>query len=443
MVETRASAVGEFLIEIGAVPLEMKICPVCGSDAKGYNISLDNLQFLHKCLHEKNIDDAISLARVAWSNFPKLRLSEESKTLINELLKKIQEQVSNTLSPIDMLIRNLNPLVVKLGELTEKLPKGIREEFSQTNKDLADKMKEIYDATTETPLQMAKDTLNPLSERMEKLIEKLPEDIKSEFTQTSSQLNENLKRFQETTFQNNRLIQERVTQLTNVIGELIRKPSAIGRAGEKILADQWQDRFTSDKVEKKGGPGESDVLVVPYLQLDGTYGQRIVAERKTGKTQKYCGGHVQKAISHAKAEGSKYLMLVYDDQTNLVESLRPFQLMIQDGIVIAIADLETGGWRVAREAFGVFQSITKDITEIEEKIDIKEIQITVEGMQTLNQQIERMRTQNNNAIKNCVKVRESITKLEISLDNFRQRLRTLLLSPSTQRKSAHSQTKFA
>jgi hypothetical protein len=179
-------------------------------------------------------------------------------------------------------------------------------------------------------------------------------------------------------------------------------------------------------VELKGGPGASDLIVIPYLEFNGGMrGHKIVVERKSGK-QKYHGNHLHEAIKHAKNEGSKYVMLVYDKQANLLESQKPIQLLTHDDIIVAISDMETGGWRTAREALEVFQSITGNITEMQGEVDFAEIQRTLEEMQVINEQIEKLRIYNNRAINNCEKVRESIIKLENTVSKYQQRLKELL-----------------
>jgi peptidoglycan hydrolase CwlO-like protein len=104
----------------------------------------------------------------------------------------------------------------------------------------------------------------------------------------------------------------------------------------------------------------------------------------------------------------------------------PFYLTIQNDTVIAIADMETGGWKTARETFEVFQSVLNNVTDIQNDVDIAKVQKTVEDMQRINGLIEKLRKHNNSAIQGCEKVREDITKLERTIIQYQQKLRGLL-----------------
>lgn len=407
--------------------LNLTVCPLCGSDADKYNISEANVRFLQERLTDMTLDETITLARITWNMaLPGAKLPSETKVAIDELVRDIQEQVNATLAPIDMILRNVAPLIEKLENLIDKVPKDIRNEFAQTNKELTEGLREIQQIATKTPLEMLNETIRPIAGRLDELIQKLPDGIRKEFTELNAQLHDKLKDIQEIAQKANDPIQKQFKELSDMLNKLINKPTAQGQAGQRVLAECWQERFIRDIVEVKGGPGESDLIVIPYLEFNGEmYGQKIVVERKAGK-QRYHGNHLQKAIKHARNEGSLYVMLVYDKQANLLETQKPIQVLTQDNIIVAVSDMETGSWRTAREAFEVFQSITKGITETESEVDFAEIQRTLEDMQVINEQIEKLRNYNNRAINNCEKVRESIMKLETAITKYQQRLKELL-----------------
>ncbi len=73
-------------------------CPLCGNETNNFNICDDNLRFLEQRFHDNNLDQSITLANIVWNNFPGLRLNADSKTLIDGLLKGVQEQVTNALN---------------------------------------------------------------------------------------------------------------------------------------------------------------------------------------------------------------------------------------------------------------------------------------------------------------------------------------------------------
>jgi hypothetical protein len=80
------------------------------------------------------------------------------------------------------------------------------------------------------------------------------------------------------------------------------------------------------------------------------YGEKISIERKTGK-QTYTGTHFKAAVDHAIDKGASYAMLIYDTEENLSKKATTFAR--DRGILVAIVDLNSGMWRVAREMFEV------------------------------------------------------------------------------------------
>lgn len=330
--------------------------------------------------HENNLDQAVTLASIAWSNFPGLRLTADGKAVINGLMKAIQEEVITALKPL---------------ELTSKM---------------------FY----------------PLSEKLQELIERLPEDVKKEFYEINIQLNDKLKVIQAATIAANEPVQKDVKELSDTISQLINKPISKGIVNEETLKFSWQEVFVKDKTLRKGGPGQGDIVVIPYLELNGkSYGQKIVVERKAGR-QKYCGTHLQEAIEHTKAEGSIYGILVYDSLSNLLQVQRPFYVSMSQAVIVAITDVESGGWKTAREIFEVFQSVLpNDSADNASVLDIGKLQRTIDEMATVNQQIETLRKFNNSTLSNCEKARTLINRLEESITAYQEKLRDLLHNQPT------------
>jgi hypothetical protein len=244
----------------------------------------------------------------------------------------------------------------------------------------------------------------PLSIRLEGLIEKLPEDIKKEFTEISKQLTNELRSVQETAKNSTLPIEKDVKGLSDAINLLVNQPSTKGFVNEQTLQFGWQETFIKDKIVRKGGAGQADLVVTPYLEFSGSrYGSKIVVERKAG-TQKYSGSHLAEAIMHSKAEGSKFCILVYDSPANLLELQKPVCLTMSDGITLAMSDVQTGGWRTSRQVIGVIQiTLPADNADTASRIDIKRLQGAVQQIAGLNNQIELLRKNNNSAISNCAR----------------------------------------
>jgi len=359
----------------------LKKCPICGSETVNFNISEDNLRFLEQRFHDNNLDQAITLTSIAWNNFPGLRLNADSRTLINGLLKGVQEQVTNALTPLDMITKMVYPLSEKLEELIATLPEGVKKEFCEINLQLTEKLKLIHEAATSAT--------EP--------------------------------------------VQRELKELNDTINQLINKPVSKGLVNEETLKLSWQEVFVKDKTFKKGGPGQPDLVIIPSLQLNGKgFGQKIVVERKAGR-QKYCGIHLQEAIEHTKAEGSTYGILVYDAPSNLLEVQRPFYVSMSQSVIIAVTDIESGGWKTARQIFEVFQSVLpSDAADNASKIDIGKLQRAIDEIATVNQQIETLRKCNNSALSNCEKARTLINKLEELIMVYQEKLRELLCQSTPQ-----------
>ena len=356
-------------------------CPICGSRVAKFNISENNLRFLEQRFHDNNLDQALTISCVVWHNFPSMRFDAESKTLINSMLKGVQEQVTNALMPLDMITKMVYPLSEKLEELIATLPEGVKNEFCEINLQLNEKLKLIHEAATSAT-------------------EPVQRDLK---------------------------------ELNDTINQLINKPVSKGLVNEETLKLSWQEVFVKDKTFKKGGPGQPDLVIIPSFQLNGKgFGQKIVIERKAGK-QKYCGAHFQETVEHTKAEGSTYGILVYDAPSNLLEVQRPFYVSMSQSVMIAVTDVESGGWKTAREIFEVFQSVLpNDSTDNASKIDIGKLQRTIDDIATINREIETLRKCNNSALSNCEKARTLINKLQELIIAYQEKLREILCPSAPQ-----------
>jgi hypothetical protein len=212
------------------------ICPVCGG-LQQVNISAVNAKFLRDRTAEGNIDDAITLGRVCWSNFPALRLSSDSKAVIEEFMTStkrwLEEQAKQVLNPISDLNRTLATTVAALSTLSTSLPEDLKPHLNMAIQQLDSK------------IQLAENALKTSLDGLRK-------DIGT--------------------------IEEQFRKITY-------KPTEKGQAGQTSTETAWIDMFPNDKVTLKGGPGESDLLVEPYLGdgKHGHLGSTISIERKAGK----------------------------------------------------------------------------------------------------------------------------------------------------------------
>jgi hypothetical protein len=156
-----------------------------------------------------------------------------------------------------------------------------------------------------------------------------------------------------------------------MLSQLFYKPSVKGSVGEKILADMWPQYFNKDIIDMLGGAGREDFLVTPYLNngISG-YGERISIERKSGR-QAYTGAHFKEAIRHSIEKGATYTIIVYDTQENLPQKT---MFAREKGVLVAVVDIQSGTWKMAREIFEVLQKEITSKRKTVNEINVKTIQ---------------------------------------------------------------------
>lgn len=406
-------------------------CPLCGSTVvqNRLRISETNAKFLNKHFSEGTLDEALTVLRIVVERVPGVTIDVANKTALEEYFKKIQEQIARTVvTPIALLVENANRLLESLSELTDSVPTDIKEEFNEVNKELAEKLKNMEKNSTEAPLMMLNGTLNPLMEKLGQLIEKLPKDIREEFKEAKTDLQEKLTEIRSTAEKSSIAVGSEVKELRNSINSLINKPAVLGRVGEGVLEELWKAEFAQDILDPKGGAGEPDALVVPFLGMNGgDYGRKISLERKAG-AQKYSGKHLEEVGRHARKYGATQAMLVYDSKANLPEEFRPMKVLFrsQQKLTIAVACLDERTWVTAREILEVLQIIDPPDDESQNPINAIELDKAISDMQTINATIDKLRKTNNAAMRNCEGTRTHIEELEESILSYQNRLKQII-----------------
>ena len=191
-------------------------------------------------------------------------------------------------------------------------------------------------------------------------------------------------------------------QIQQMLSQLIYKPSVKGSVGEKVLAEIWPRDFQKDLIKMLGGAGREDFLVTPYLNTGfNRYGDRISVERKSGK-QKYTGAHFEKAVRHSIERGATYSILAYDTQDNI-----PQKTMItrEKDVLVAIVDIESGTWKMAREIFEVLQ---KEMAS--QKRTISELNI---------QAIQEVATDIGALVKNTSNIRGKTARIQNLIEKYK------------------------
>jgi hypothetical protein len=406
-------------------------CPICGCKVTQNRLRINeaNIRFLHDYSKDGTLDECITILRLIVERIPGIQIDVSNKSALEEYFKKIQDQVAHTvITPIALLVDNANRLIERLSGLAENVPSDIKSEFMEINRDFTEKLESMKKIAAETPLTMFNETLNPLVEKIGQLIEKLPKNLREEFKEVKIELQEKLAEIKNNAHESSVAVGCEVKELRNTINTLINKPTARGRFGESVLSESWIAEFAQDIVDPKGGAGEPDALVVPYLGMNGgDYGQKISVERKAG-TQKYSGKHLEEASRHAKKCGATQVMLIYDDMTNLPEDLRPLKIIFrpQQRLTIAVACLEERTWVTAREMLEVLQIADPPDGESKHEINLAELDKAVSDIHVINATIDKLRKTNNTVIRCCEGTRTHIEELELLILSYQNRLKHAL-----------------
>jgi hypothetical protein len=267
-------------------------CTFCEGGKRVISLTESNELFLSRRISDGNIDEAITIARIAWDKFPELKESADTKRVVETLLEGIVQKIqSQVFTPIGILISGMNGLKSTL----------------EKNPDLIQKCSD--------------DTIQRLNERLSLI--------------ASS-------------------IEGPMSQMNGMLTQYFNKPSVKGSVGEKMLADIWQGKFERDSIVELSGAGRGDLLVTPYLNTGVSRpGDRISVERKSGK-QKYTPDHLDQAVRHSIDRGATYSIIVYDTQDNLPQAMKTMITREKD-VLVAIVDIESGTWKMARDIFGILQ----------------------------------------------------------------------------------------
>ncbi len=405
-------------------------CPLCHEkvNRNEFKITEANLKFLSELSIDDTLDAAITILRIIVEKVPGITIDISNKSAMQEYFEKMQEQIARTVvNPIALLTENADRLVNRLSDLTDKVPLDIKSQFTEVNEELTEKLRNMEKNYTEAPLVMFNGTLNPLMEKLGLLIERLPKDIQQEFRQTRVDLQEKLTEIKATAEKSTVAVGCEVKELRDSLNTLINKPIALGRVGEGVLAELWKSEFAQDVLEPKGGAGEPDALLVPYLEMNGgEYGRKISIERKAG-AQKYSGKHLEEVCRHAKKYGATQAMLIYDNRTNLPQDFSPMKVLFrpQQKLTVTVVSLEERTWVTARQVLEVFQ-LLEPSGESEHSISLVELEKIVADIQTINSTIDRLRKSNNAAMKNCDSTRTYIDDLEELILSYQQRLKKVL-----------------
>ncbi len=349
----------------------IKHCFLCRGELRP-DLSESNIHFLEKRIADGNLNAALDVARIAWDHFPRLKESTDTKRIAEFLLEGLQEKMNvQILAPISNTTAAMAAIIDRLEDLVETNPALIEQGFNRTL-----------------------------------------DGIKREINNLKSAI-------QEPT--------AKISELNQMVNQLVYKPIVKGNAGEAVLTDTWTEHFSKDQVVKFGGAGREDILVTPYLN-DGAmiYGDRIAVERKAGK-QKYTGSHRQEAIQHAMEKGASFAMLVYDTQDNLPASVRPVSISREQGILVIISDFQSGTWKIMRETIEIIQRLMRSSSKGIAEINIDSIQDVVTELGSMVKLVEQIKG-NNAKIKSCTDdVEQNIVTIKSLVKSYQEKLQAAII----------------
>jgi hypothetical protein len=318
-------------------------------------------------IKEQNLDEAITLSKVAWENFPLLRESADTKKVVETVLEGIQQNINNQIfTPLNASISALNTLTVTL----QNNPKHIQESSKQTIQSLNESIQQVILTINNGPTAQ-------------------------------------------------------IRQIQDLISQFVYKPNIKGSVGEMILADIWPQFYRFDLLERLGGSGREDYIITPYLNSGvSRHGDRISVERKSGK-QKYCGTHFDEAVKHAVARGLSYSIIVYDTEENVPEKT---VIARENGVLVAVTDLQSGTWQMARDMFEVLQNelvlLKKGVNEV--KINMKLIQEVSNDITTLIKFTSNLKMNNTKIMNLTKKIDLDTNEITEALNIHRNKLRSAI-----------------
>jgi len=258
--------------------MNKELCPICGSKSNNFLIDSENLNFLNNLASEKKINVAISMARIMWENIPQMRLTADSRAVVDELARTLventQDQLNTILAPMKMFIESI-PKIIE--GLPEDIRKDVKEEFNETRMRLENEFKTLREATP-----TFKDTLNAIQTITDKLHEVTERQMKSIREELAENFKETLEKMGFPEPQQMELLAQLLPSTLPLLEELLRfqkVPKEKGDRGELDLVQELKEFYPEDECEHLGHSGEIDILAVPRFN-GSNLGHRILVESK-------------------------------------------------------------------------------------------------------------------------------------------------------------------
>ncbi|MGA9388716.1 MAG: hypothetical protein WBV70_07830 [Candidatus Bathyarchaeia archaeon] len=253
-------------------------CPICGGVSDTFLIDRPNLSFLVDLANEDKINAVISMTKIIWDNVPQLRLTADSKLIIDELSKTLlentQRQINGILGPISTFTETFPKLIEKLPQ---NLREDVKEEFQETRTKLESGFKTLREATP--TFKDTLDAIQTITDKLHEVTERKMDEIKREL---ASNFKETLQRMGFPEPEQMKLLAQLIPSTLPLLEELLRfqkVPKEKGERGELDLIQELREFYPEDECEHLGHSGEIDILAIPMFN-GSNLGHKILVESK-------------------------------------------------------------------------------------------------------------------------------------------------------------------
>jgi hypothetical protein len=173
---------------------------MCNDGQRAVKLTESNGLFLDNRIADGSLNEAIDIARIAWDQLPRLRESAYTKRMMELIMEGVQEKMNaQVLAPLVSTTASMTAILDRLENLVESNPTLIERGFNRTLDGFRSEMQNIKTAIQEPAAK--------------------------------------------------------ISELNQLVNQLVYKPIVKGNAGEAVLTDLWTEHFTNDQVQKLGGPG--------------------------------------------------------------------------------------------------------------------------------------------------------------------------------------------
>jgi hypothetical protein len=268
-----------------------------------------NLSFLGERVKDGKINAAISLARIVWNNIPELRLTADSKAIVEGLFvavrQELQKQVNDVLRPIEVFTKNFPMLIEKLPE---DVKKDLQREFKETKTKLEEEFRLLREFAP--TFNNIADAIRTVSENIEGITRKEIENFKYDLT---NRFRETLEKMGFPEPEQMRLLAQLVPSVLPLLQELLRfqkVPGEKGRRGELGLLKEINDYFPGDECKPLGSSGDTDILAEP--RFNGmSLGGRVLIESKENHSG-WSRSYLEQVQRHMKIRGERLAILAVE-----------------------------------------------------------------------------------------------------------------------------------